>query len=97
AHLGIFGSQERIAQAKSELVQVLTPDGIAFLNYDDENVRQMAEKTCARVIYYGRGEGAEVRAIDIGGDTLTGHNFTLQYHGQRRRVQLHMPGEQGVT
>lgn len=97
AHLEFFGSQERIAQAKSELVQVLSPDGIALLNYDDDNVRKMAEKTRACVIYYGRGDGAEVRAIDIAGDALFGLNFTLQYHGQQRRVQLHVPGEHGVT
>src|SRR5579863_9356241 len=35
AHLGYFGSQERVAQAKSELVRVLSPEGIAILNYDD--------------------------------------------------------------
>jgi len=97
AHLGLFGSQERIAQAKSELVQVLTPNGIAILNYDDSNVRQMAEKTRARVLYYGQGEGAEVRATDIGGDALFGHSFTLQYHGRQRHIQLHLPGEHGVT
>jgi UDP-N-acetylmuramoyl-tripeptide--D-alanyl-D-alanine ligase len=97
AHLEFFGSQERIAQAKSELVQVLAPDGIAILNYDDPNVRQMAAKTRARVLYYGLGEGAEVRAIDIGGDALFGHSFALLYHGQQRHVQLHMPGEHGVT
>jgi len=97
AHLGIFGSQERIAQAKSELVQVLEPDGIAILNYDDPNVRQMAEKTRARVLYYGLGEGADVRATDIGGDALFGRSFTLNYQGQQRHVQLHLPGEHGIT
>src|SRR5581483_6450978 len=97
AHLELFGSQERIAQAKSELVQVLEPNGITILNYDDPNVRQMAEKTRARVLYYGLGEGAEVRATDIGGDALFGRSFTLHYQGQQRHIQLHLPGEQGIT
>jgi UDP-N-acetylmuramoyl-tripeptide--D-alanyl-D-alanine ligase len=44
AHINTFGSIERIAIAKSELVQVLPPDGIAFLNYDDPAVYAMAEK-----------------------------------------------------
>ena len=34
AHLGEFGSVERIAQAKSEIVQGLVPDGLAVLNVD---------------------------------------------------------------
>src|SRR5216684_4558102 len=79
AHLEFFGSQERVAIAKSELVQVLTPEGIAILNYDDVNVRAMSEKTRARVLYFGLGEEAEVRGSEITGDTLRGHSFTLSY------------------
>jgi len=97
AHLEFFGSQEHVALAKSELVQVLTPDGIAILNYDDPNVRAMNQKTAARVIYYGLGEGADVRASHINGDPLLGCSFTLHYHGRQTRVQLHLPGEHGVT
>jgi len=97
AHLEFFGSQERVAIAKSELVQVLTPDGIAILNYDDPNVRAMREKTSSRVLYYGLGEGAEVRGSNIDGDPLMGRSFTLSYHGQQTRVQLRFPGEHGVT
>ena len=41
AHLGEFGSVERIAQAKSEIVQGLVPGGIAVLNADDSHVRAM--------------------------------------------------------
>ncbi|HET9918263.1 MAG TPA: UDP-N-acetylmuramoyl-tripeptide--D-alanyl-D-alanine ligase [Ktedonobacteraceae bacterium] len=97
AHLEYFGSQERVVTAKSELVQALAHNGIAILNYDDMNVRGMSEKTQARVLSYGRGEQAEVRGSDIGGDTLRGRNFTLSYHGQQVRVQLRLPGEHGVT
>lgn len=97
AHLEFFGSQERVLIAKTELVQALTPDGIAILNYDDVNVRGMSAKTQARVLHYGLGDGAEVRGSDIGGDTLFGRSFTLQYHGQQRRIQLRLPGEHGIT
>ncbi len=96
AHLGYFGSQERVIQAKSELVQVLPANGIAILNYDDPNVRGMAEKTRARVLYYGRSEDAQVRGSDIGGDALRGRHFTLNYQGKQARIQLHLPGEHGV-
>jgi len=97
AHLEFFGSQERVTIAKSELVKVLTPDGIAILNYDDPNVQAMREKTLARVLYYGLGEGAEVHGSNIDGDPLMGRSFTLSYHGQQTRVQLRLPGEHGVT
>jgi UDP-N-acetylmuramoyl-tripeptide--D-alanyl-D-alanine ligase len=97
AHLGLFGSQERVILAKSELVAALPGDGIAILNYDDDNVRAMSEKTLAQVIYYGLGEGAAVRGSDIGGDTLRGCHFTLSYQDEQAHIQLRLPGEQGVT
>ncbi len=94
AHLEFFGTQEGVIKAKSELVQALTPEGIAILNYDDPNVRNM--KTAAQVLYYGLGEEAEVRGSDIRGDTLRGLGFTLSYAGQQQRVQLHLAGAHGV-
>ncbi len=97
SHLEFFGSQERVIIAKTELVQALSSDGIALLNYDDLNVRAMSTSTQARVLYYGQGEGAEVRATDIGGDALFGRSFTLHYRGQERVVQLHFPGEHGIA
>src|SRR6266568_4242713 len=97
AHLEYFGSPERVALAKGELVQALPEDGIAILNYDDVNVRNMAEKTLARVLYYGLGEDAEARGTDISGDALRGRSFKLNYNGQQTHVQLHLPGEHGVT
>ncbi len=96
AHLEYFGSQERVALAKGELVEALSADGIALLNYDDANVRAMRARTQARVLYYGLSEEAEVRGSDLSGDELLGHSFTLHYGGQRRRVQLHLTGQHGV-
>ncbi len=97
AHLGYFGSQERVAMAKSELVKALAPGGIAILNYDNLYVRAMAGATQARVLYYGIEEGAEVRGSEIGGDSLFGRYFTLSYHVEKVHVQLHLPGEHGVS
>ncbi len=97
SHLEFFGSQERVIIAKTELVQALSADGIAILNYDDPNVRAMSTSTQARVLFYGRGEGAEVRAIYVDGDTLFGRSFTLCYGNQKRVVQLHFPGDHGIA
>src|ERR1700694_2822693 len=97
AHLEYFGSQEHVIAAKSELVQVLSHDGIAILNYDDVNVRAMHEKTQARVLYFGMDEGADVRGSDPSGDTLRGLNFTLSYQDQHVPIQLKLPGEHGIT
>jgi UDP-N-acetylmuramoyl-tripeptide--D-alanyl-D-alanine ligase len=97
SHLEFFGSQERVAVAKSELVQALRPDGIAILNYDDPRVRAMKDKTQARILSYGTSADADVRASDIGGDALRGRSFTLHYAQEKTHVQLRIPGEHGIT
>ena len=96
AHLGYFGSQENVVKAKSELVQVLAPEGVAILNYDDLNVRAMREKTQARVLYYGLSLDADIYADEIMGDPLSGLSFTLNYQYVQRRVELHLPGEHSL-
>ena len=96
AHLEYFGSQERVIIAKSELVQALTSEGIAILNYDDIHVRSMGAKTKARILYYGLSQEADVRGSDIQGDALRGLSFILRYAGRQKRVHLHLPGAHGV-
>lgn len=97
AHLKHFGSLENVARAKGELVEVLAPEGVAILNYDDPVVRAMKERTQARVIYYGLGEGAEVRGSDVEERGLYGSSFTLRIEEQEIRVQLQLPGLHGIT
>ncbi|QIK66895.1 UDP-N-acetylmuramoyl-tripeptide--D-alanyl-D-alanine ligase [Nocardioides sp. HDW12B] len=53
AHLGEFGTQDDIATAKGELVEALTPDGVAVLNADDPRVAAMAARTAGRVVTFG--------------------------------------------
>lgn len=50
-HLETFGSLENIKKTKFELVESLPEDGIAFLNYDDENVKSV--ETDKNKITYG--------------------------------------------
>lgn len=63
AHLGEFGSREAIAQAKGEIVEALTSEGIAVLNADDSMVAGMAVRTAARVLTFG--ESGTVRFGDV--------------------------------
>jgi UDP-N-acetylmuramoyl-tripeptide--D-alanyl-D-alanine ligase len=97
AHLKQFGSRENVAIAKSELVQVLSKEGIALLNYDDPAVRAMNEKTKARVIYYGRDPKADISATTLEEFGLLGTRITLHIEGQEIQVQLALPGMHGVT
>ena len=57
----------------------------------------MADHTPARIIRYGRGETADVRALDITGDPLTGMRFALAWRGERADVQLRLPGVHAIS
>jgi len=65
AHLQFFSSVEAIAGAKRELIENLKGPATAVLNFDDERVRRFGEGFAGRVITFGFGEGAEIRAWDF--------------------------------
>ncbi len=78
-HAERAGSQEEIVKGKTELVQALppSPEGIALLNIDDALVRQMAQKTSAKVVTYGLKEGSDFRALNIISKALEGIEFDI--------------------
>ena len=77
AHLGMLGSREAIARAKSELVSGLAPGATAVLNGDDPLVRDMANLTAASVLTFGESATSDVRATDIRLDDMARPAFTL--------------------
>jgi UDP-N-acetylmuramoyl-tripeptide--D-alanyl-D-alanine ligase len=77
AHAGEFGGIERTLEAKTEMVADLTADDVAVLNADDGRVASMQAKTAARVLWFGHGEQADVRAVDIE-PTAEGTRFTIE-------------------
>jgi UDP-N-acetylmuramoyl-tripeptide--D-alanyl-D-alanine ligase len=95
AHVGEFGSMRAIAQAKGELVEALPEGGVAVLNADDPLVAGMAGRTAARVVRFGRGEEADVRAVDVRVDGGRAR-FTLVTPAGRAPVALRLVGEHHV-
>jgi UDP-N-acetylmuramoyl-tripeptide--D-alanyl-D-alanine ligase len=77
AHLGVFGSRQAIADAKAELVEALPDHGVAVLAADDPIVAAMAGRTSARVVGFGLGAGAAVRAEGVELDAAGRARFRL--------------------
>ncbi|GII02429.1 UDP-N-acetylmuramoyl-tripeptide--D-alanyl-D-alanine ligase [Planobispora takensis] len=96
AHLGVFGGKEAIAKAKGELVEALPADGVAVLNADDPLVAAMAERTAARVTWYGRAESAAVRAEEVTLDERGRASFTLRTPSGAAPVTLRLYGGHAV-
>lgn len=97
AHLGEFGSREAIAATKSELVQAVTPAGVAVLNVDDPAVAAMATQTAARVVRVGRSEQVDIGALDVDLDELARPHFTMRTSAGDVDVQLAVHGEHQVS
>jgi UDP-N-acetylmuramoyl-tripeptide--D-alanyl-D-alanine ligase len=86
-HIEFFDSEEAIADAKAEIFQGLEPGGIAVLPFDNRHRDRLAAHARAmtdRVLTFGEGEGADVRArrfslqpdcttvtADVAGEILT--------------------------
>jgi len=95
AHVGEFGGPDAVETAKSEMVTDLPETAVAVLNADDDRVVRMADKTRARVEWFGLAPTADVRATDVVA-TASGTAFTLEVDGMTRRVQLRILGEHHV-
>jgi len=93
AHLEMFTDLAGVARAKSELVASLTADGVAVLNADDPLVLGMASATDGRVVTYGTGEDADLRATDIRTDALARPTFTVRDVA----VTVPLPGSHNVS
>ncbi len=97
AHLEIFGSWDAIVEASAEPVDAVEPDGVAVLNADDPVVAGFAARCRGRVVTYGTGSGAQVRALDVSLDASGCAAFSIVSDADRVRVQLAVPGEHMVS
>lgn len=95
-HAERAGSIEAIAQGKAELIEYLHPSGTAILNYDDPRVRSMAEKTKAKVLFYGVNPEAHLWADQIEGLGLQGIRFCLHFKKERLFLRVPLIGQHSV-
>jgi UDP-N-acetylmuramoyl-tripeptide--D-alanyl-D-alanine ligase len=96
AHAGEFGGIETTLATKTEMVIDLDESDVAVLNRDDARVAGMAGKTRARVLWFGLGNDAGVRATEIEA-SASGTTFTLHLpDGQSRPVRFAVLGEHHV-
>jgi UDP-N-acetylmuramoyl-tripeptide--D-alanyl-D-alanine ligase len=96
AHAGEFGGIEQTVRAKSEMITDLLETDVAVLNADDPRVAPMAGHTAARVVWFGLGDTADVRASDLIAHSR-GTDFTVTVPGgESARVRFGVLGEHHV-
>jgi UDP-N-acetylmuramoyl-tripeptide--D-alanyl-D-alanine ligase len=96
-HLHRLVDLDTVEREEGDLIAALPPAGIAVLNAGDERVARMAQRTAARVVWFGEGATAEVRATEIEDRGLAGLAFRLHAGGESRPVTLPLIGRHFVT
>jgi len=76
-HLDFHGTMDNYLKAKKKIFGYLTHDGSAVLNWDDPTVRSIAGELRCRVITYGFGDGAMLKAKDVKSN-MSGLSFKVQ-------------------
>ncbi len=98
-HIEFFESEEGIADAKSEIFEGLEPGGTAILPWDNrhrERLLAAAKRHAGRIVTFGEGEGADVRALRyaLHPDCTT---VTAQVHDETLTYKIGMAGRHWVN
>jgi UDP-N-acetylmuramoyl-tripeptide--D-alanyl-D-alanine ligase len=92
AHIGVFGSQQAIFQAKGEIFNHLRPKGLALVGAAEPRLAQMA--TGRRVLTFGR-ESGDFHAERITLDAEGRQRFDGIHQGVRLALHSGLPGPRG--
>jgi UDP-N-acetylmuramoyl-tripeptide--D-alanyl-D-alanine ligase len=96
AHIGEFGSIERIAETKSEMISTLREDGVAILGQYDEYTPKMSSLHKGKTLLFGQESDSDIRATDI--ELREGRpHFELVTPEGRSTVALRLYGEHQVS
>ena len=65
AHIGLFGSRDKIAEAKSELLGAIDKNGYAVLPGDDDYIDVLKEHASCRIVTFGSNDGCTFKVSSI--------------------------------
>jgi UDP-N-acetylmuramoyl-tripeptide--D-alanyl-D-alanine ligase len=99
AHREFFASEAAIADAKGEIFAGLEPGGTAIIPFDSvhrDRLIAAAKPHASHIITFGRGDGADVRAIDEA-PTANGTMVTASLPGAELYFTISQPGDHWVS
>lgn len=96
-HAEILGSQEKIAEAKAELLKNLPAQGLAILNYHDRELLEPFLDNCqGEIFWFGTEKQADFRIKEIVELTESKTVFILAFQDEEHLVELNIPGEHNI-
>jgi len=100
AHRAFFASDEAIADAKAEIFEGLEEGGVALVPYDSPHCARLAAAArnhAARIVSFGFGDGADVRATYALRAPAGGTMVTASLGHRQLSYTLSQPGEHWVA
>lgn len=95
-HIEFFGTVEKIALAKRELLENVKPGGTIVVNNDNSHVVRISSDYDGPKVTYAIDSDAQYRAVDIRERGLLGSRFTLAAEGTTREFELMLPGRHNL-
>ena len=92
AHIGYFGDADGIAAAKAEILEGAGPATVLVANADDPRVMRYAKDFTGRMVTFGFGESASVRATSVEERGLSGTVATFTAGGEQATVRVPLLG-----
>jgi len=92
-HYSRFRGPHGAQAEKGKLVASLPATGTAVLNWDDPLVRDLATRTLAAVVSFGRSSQAQLRAWDVRSTWPEPLSFCVDDGGRTTRVRTQLHGE----
>jgi UDP-N-acetylmuramoyl-tripeptide--D-alanyl-D-alanine ligase len=95
-HLEFFGTIEKIAEAKKELLENVRDGGSIVINADDPQVMRISADFKGRKVTYSVEKAADYRIVNIREKGLLGSTFSVEAEGQPRDFELALPGRHNI-
>src|SRR3546814_17390053 len=100
AHREFFASEEAIADAKGEIFEGLEPGGTAIIPFDSPHRDRLighARPHAGKIVTFGSGEGADVRASHVGPGREGGRDRKSVVSGKRVSVRVDLGGRRIIN
>lgn len=95
-HLEFLGDRDGVLKAKTEIFDFLNPNGMIFVNGDDDKLVTLRERWKDKLVCFGRGAANDVYAANVVSKGLLGSTMDIVGSMVLKNVQIPLPGEHMV-